>query len=159
SDWFLPRALEFVAQGVAPGGLETNRQFFAPRARGDGPTTAIESLLYDPQTSGGLLIAISPRKAGGLIGALKRRRVWHAEVGVAVARSDVAVELDTVEKWRATFLKCGNAWVLVDSGDFKSRGRAFRASEVGSIPTRSRQFFGLWRSRSGSSRSRLQPPR
>ena len=94
SDWFLPRALEFVAQGVAPGGLETNRQFFAPRARGDAPTAPMESLLYDPQTSGGLLIAISPRRTAGLISALKRRRVWHGEVGMVAARSDVAVELN-----------------------------------------------------------------
>ena len=96
SDWFLPRALEFVAQGVAPAGLANNREFFKSRVRGEAPTAPIESLLYDPQTSGGLLIAISPRKAAGLIGALTRRRVWHAEIGVAVARSDVAVELEAV---------------------------------------------------------------
>jgi len=56
---FLPGALEYARQGAVPGGLKNNRKFAAcavetlrelPRE--------VEDLLYDPQTSGGLLIAL-----------------------------------------------------------------------------------------------------
>jgi selenide, water dikinase len=57
---FLPGAVEYARQGAIPGGLKNNREF-ASCAVGVAPGVAvpreIEDLLYDPQTSGGLLIA------------------------------------------------------------------------------------------------------
>lgn len=60
----LPGALEYAEKGALPGGLKNNREF----ASGDvetspGLSSALEALLYDPQTSGGLLIALSEREA------------------------------------------------------------------------------------------------
>lgn len=55
---FLPGALEYVRQGAVPGGLNNNREFSSCAvevARELEPE--VETLLYDPQTSGGLLIA------------------------------------------------------------------------------------------------------
>lgn len=55
----LPGALEYAASGAIPGGLNNNREFIAPcvtAAREILPE--LEALLYDPQTSGGLLIAL-----------------------------------------------------------------------------------------------------
>ena len=49
--------------------------------------------LYDPQTSGGLLMAVPPRRAAALVAALKRRRVWVAELGEAIARGEKSIEL------------------------------------------------------------------
>jgi selenide,water dikinase len=94
-EWFMPRALDLAADGVLPGGVRRNRAYY-----GSGLDTSVlpepmAAALFDPQTSGGLLIAIPPRRADALRTALKRRRVWHVEVGVAVVRAGRAIEFES----------------------------------------------------------------
>ena len=91
--WFLPRTLELAAQGAVAGGLKRNREFYAPAVGGDVLAEPLALALHDPQTSGGLLIACAPRRASGLLVALRRRRVWAVEVGEAVRRGAHALEL------------------------------------------------------------------
>jgi selenide,water dikinase len=50
---YLPGAQEYAARGAIPGGLKNNREFAAPDVEGQAP-----DLLYDPQTSGGLLVSL-----------------------------------------------------------------------------------------------------
>ena len=57
---FLPGALDYARLGAIPGGLKNNREFAAPCLEGN---SEFEDLLYDPQTSGGLLIALPDRDA------------------------------------------------------------------------------------------------
>jgi selenide,water dikinase len=91
--WLLPRALECAREGLAPGGLAKNRAFYASKVD-PGPTeAALLDTLYDPQTSGGLLIAVPARRAAGLESALRRRRVWSVALGEVVARAAHAIEL------------------------------------------------------------------
>jgi selenide,water dikinase len=47
--------------------------------------------LYDPQTSGGLLVAVPRARASALVGALDKRGVTGAVVGEVVERSGVRV--------------------------------------------------------------------
>ena len=56
---FLPGAVEYARAGAVPGGLKNNREFAscAVETRRELPPE-IEDLLYDPQTSGGLLISM-----------------------------------------------------------------------------------------------------
>jgi selenide,water dikinase len=91
--WFLPRVLELAAAGVAPGGLGRNRAFYGARVVEGGLPEPMVNALYDPQTSGGLLIAIPARRAAALAKGLARRRVWVAEVGEVVGRGSASVEL------------------------------------------------------------------
>jgi selenide,water dikinase len=91
--WLLPRVLEFIAAGTAPGGLHRNRSFFSAKVAGRASSEPLELALYDPQTSGGLLIAVPARRAAGLIGALRRRKVWIAELGEVIPRGTTAIEL------------------------------------------------------------------
>ena len=49
--------------------------------------------IYDPQTSGGLLISVPARRASALVAALKRRRVWVVEIGDVTKRGRHAIEL------------------------------------------------------------------
>lgn len=91
--WFLPRVLELAAAGVVPGGLGRNREFYSARVLDAGLPEAMVNALYDPQTSGGLLIAVPARRAVALARGLARRRVWVAEAGEVVARGARAVEL------------------------------------------------------------------
>jgi selenide,water dikinase len=91
--WVLPRVLELAAAGVAPAGLHKNREFYRGQVGGRAPDEPLELALYDPQTSGGLLIAAPARKAAGLIGALRRGRTWVAELGEVTLRGPNAIEL------------------------------------------------------------------
>ena len=91
--WLLPRVLELAAAGAVPGGLHKNREFFRAKVGGRVATEALELALYDPQTSGGLLIAVPARKAVAMSGALRRRRVWVAELGEATTRGARSVEV------------------------------------------------------------------
>lgn len=64
---FLPGAVQHARQGALPGGLKNNREFAScdvEAAREIAPE--VENLLYDPQTSGGLLIALPERDAAVL---------------------------------------------------------------------------------------------
>jgi len=82
--WLLPQVLAFARQDVRPGGQERNRAFFAARVDAVGVEAPMMDALFDPQTSGGLLLAVPPKRAGALVAALRRRRSWVAEVGEAV---------------------------------------------------------------------------
>ena len=79
------------------GGLKRNAAYgdLAGRVRvRAGVAEQAHLLAADPQTSGGLLIAVAPDRLAALLAALARRGVTiRAVVGEVVARTDVAVEL------------------------------------------------------------------
>jgi selenide,water dikinase len=64
---FLPGALEYARQGAIPGGLKNTREFAscAVECERELPRE-VEDLLYDPQTSGGLLISMPERDAAAM---------------------------------------------------------------------------------------------
>ena len=70
-----------IGEGIAPGGTDQNRSYHeqcVEMARGAGE--GMLNLLYDPQTSGGLLLSVEAAKADALLDALHRRGVSHAAV-------------------------------------------------------------------------------
>jgi selenide,water dikinase len=73
---FLPGAVEYARAGAVPGGLKNNREFAscAVETQREFPRE-IEDLLYDPQTSGGLLISIPASDAAKFIGGYQIGRV------------------------------------------------------------------------------------
>ena len=77
----LPGVLELVGQGIIPGGVERNRESSAAAVTlGKGVGQVMLDVCMDPQTSGGLLIAVSQGKARGLLKALHARGVAEAAV-------------------------------------------------------------------------------
>lgn len=66
----IPEALEFARMGVLPAGMYRNRSF--AEAGVDVGTTelAVQDLLFDPQTSGGLLMAVDPADVDALLAEL-----------------------------------------------------------------------------------------
>ena len=69
----LPNAVELVARGAIPGGTKRNREALAPHVTFEpGVAEAMRVLLFDAQTSGGLLIAVDPDRANTLLTALQR---------------------------------------------------------------------------------------
>jgi selenide,water dikinase len=87
---FLPGALEYARQGAIPGGLKNNREFLscAVEIARDIPAD-IETVLYDPQTSGGLLISLPERDAMELERALPEAY----RIGSVLPKSDKPIRL------------------------------------------------------------------
>jgi len=86
----LPGALECVRAGAKPGGLANNREFVSGAVE---PASSIDpawlDLLYDPQTSGGLLIALPEADAD----ALEARLPGAVHVGRVLARDNKPIRL------------------------------------------------------------------
>lgn len=84
----LPGAIDAARQGMIPGGLKNNRDFigdcvsFAP-----GVPEENRALLFDPQTSGGLLIAIAPDMETLALESLGAHQVKAARVGRVVDKT------------------------------------------------------------------------
>jgi len=79
---YLPGALEAARQGHLPGGLQNNRDFVGDCVVfGAGVREEYRHLLFDPQTSGGLLVAIREEAADAAQRALDRHGVSSSRVG------------------------------------------------------------------------------
>jgi selenide,water dikinase len=78
----LDGALECVKRGYIPGGLKANREFAECAVEyADDVPEDLRTLLYDPQTAGGLLISVAEKDAQRLVGALKEAGVEAASMG------------------------------------------------------------------------------
>jgi selenide,water dikinase len=78
----LEGALECVRAGHIPGGLKANREF-AECVVGyeDGISEEVKTMLFDPQTAGGLLISVASEDATELLQALNAAGVPAVEIG------------------------------------------------------------------------------
>jgi selenide,water dikinase len=85
------RAAPLANAGVYPGGLKSNREYLENRVTTDGVDQDDLLPLYDPQTSGGLLVAVPRARASALVAALDKRGVTGAVVGEVVERSGIRV--------------------------------------------------------------------
>ncbi len=82
----LPRALEMAEMGLLPGGLHANREYLGERVEVSGKVPqALADVLFDPQTSGGLLVALDPGRGEEFIRGLQARGVDARRVGRVVA--------------------------------------------------------------------------
>ncbi len=78
----LPGAREYAEQGIEPGGSQRNRDGLAGRIEmGADIDTALERLLHDPQTSGGLLIALPQDAAEAMVARLRADGLPGAIIG------------------------------------------------------------------------------
>jgi selenide,water dikinase len=80
-------ALTFAAMGLIPAGAYKNREFRAGMIEvADGVARERQDMLFDPQTSGGLLICLPEAQAEDLVAALKDAGLGDAaKVGEIVA--------------------------------------------------------------------------
>ena len=77
----LPHARELAAMGLVPGGAYNNRHYVEDSVRIDaGVPEDLRDVLYDPQTSGGLLIAVGRDRVDDLMADLVARGVREAQV-------------------------------------------------------------------------------
>jgi selenide, water dikinase len=76
-----PYAIDYYNQGIAPGGIARNRDYRLPFVDfTPAVPTHLRDIFFDPQTSGGLLIAVPKAKASRLLTKLQSRGVSAATV-------------------------------------------------------------------------------
>lgn len=85
-------ARELASMGIVPAGAYRNMDYVAPHMRqSESAVQALVDLAADPQTSGGLLVALPADDAHKLLEALKPFAPWSAIVGRVVDRQDVSI--------------------------------------------------------------------
>jgi selenide,water dikinase len=85
------RAVPLAAKGCYPGGLSGNWEYLETSVSADGVGTEDLLPLFDPQTSGGLLISVPADLSGELVGTLERHETSGAIVGEVIAASGIRV--------------------------------------------------------------------
>jgi len=91
---YLPGAIEAARGGFLSGGLANNRQFLEGCAVSK-PSVAPEfqSLLFDPQTSGGLLAAVAPEFVDRAMASFDRHGIAARKIGEVVPKSSPLIEI------------------------------------------------------------------
>ncbi len=85
---YLPGAFEAAREGFLPGGLKNNRDFIGDCVGfAESVSQEHRDLLFDPQTSGGLLIAVSQESAGAAVSALESQRVNARRIGRVITKT------------------------------------------------------------------------
>ncbi len=80
----------FIEKELISGAVERNREYASQYVTKDkGVSDAWETVLYDPQTSGGLLMAVAKDKREDLLSLLKEKGLEHtAVIGKVIAESE-----------------------------------------------------------------------
>lgn len=91
---YLPGAIEAAREKSFSGGLGNNREFIGECAEfADGVAEEFRALLFDPQTSGGLLAAVAPDAAERALAALERREIPARIIGEVTARRSPLMQI------------------------------------------------------------------
>jgi len=87
----LPGALEVAERGERTGGDRRNREFAEPAVEAEGVPLPLQTLAYDPQTAGGLLVALPRERAATLEAEFDRRGLFVRRIGAVEAGSGIVL--------------------------------------------------------------------
>lgn len=85
----LPGAKQAWERGTRTGGSERNAAYLLPRVNWGGVSSMLRGMLMDPQTSGGLLVAVPPHRVADYLS----RVPYAVEIGVVEPRGDFGLVL------------------------------------------------------------------
>ena len=84
---------ELAADGMVPAGCYRNRDHYLPGVSGSTPDEDTLLPLFDPQTSGGLLIALTPEDADRFLELADRRGIFARRIGSVLPFSTYCLEV------------------------------------------------------------------
>ena len=85
------QALDYADEFLLTAAGQRNRNHVGDAVRFDGVSFAMEEVLFDPQTSGGLLIALPKKDASQLETALQNAGLSAAIVGEILEKTDTEI--------------------------------------------------------------------
>ncbi|MDD3339885.1 MAG: selenide, water dikinase SelD [Lachnospiraceae bacterium] len=88
---FISQARDYAEEFLLTAAAQRNRNFFGEDVDFQIHDFAMEEILFDPQTSGGLLIAVAPEDAKALAEELKNLPIKGAMVGEIVEKRDFKI--------------------------------------------------------------------
>jgi selenide, water dikinase len=90
----LPGAIECIQAGYIPGGLKANREFAECVVEyGPGIPESAKALLYDPQTAGGLLIALPAEDSAALLSEMKKSGIPAVQIGEVIPQTKPIIQV------------------------------------------------------------------
>lgn len=85
----LEGAISMANMGIIPAGMYKNKDYISKDVLVSDIDTAIEDILYDPQTSGGLLVSVSEENAEKLVSSMLKNGSLEAKIiGTVKEKSD-----------------------------------------------------------------------
>jgi selenide,water dikinase len=91
---FLPEAIKYARLGFLPGGLKRNAEFLTGCVEfANGVREEIRNLLFDPQTSGGLLLSLASKDAEPLLESLRANGVGGRQVGEVLEKTNPLIQV------------------------------------------------------------------
>lgn len=88
---YIEKAKEFAEMGLVPAGTYSNRSYLDGKYRLNNIPEWFEDILFDPQTSGGLLISCSKEVAKDMMEELSKLDLPSSVIGEAIELSDVYI--------------------------------------------------------------------
>lgn len=88
---YIEEAWRLAEEFLITGGGTKNRRFLQNKVRLQGLAMPMEEILFDPQTSGGLLLSVHPDDADALLDALGALETTPCMVGEVIPRADCNV--------------------------------------------------------------------
>ncbi len=89
----MPGVADLISDGMVPAGCYRNRDHYGAQVKFPGQQHDRLLPLFDPQTSGGLLIALAPDQAERFMAQAAKQGIFCTPIGAVVAPSDHAVEI------------------------------------------------------------------
>lgn len=84
---------EYAQMGLIPAGAYRNREYAGERVKSEIGGSWLEDVVYDPQTSGGLLLAARPKDAEILLARLSALNLPSSPIGTVTEKQESAVWL------------------------------------------------------------------
>ena len=92
---YMADAIEYAQMGLVPAGTYKNKGYSMDRVEADGIPPVYLDILYDPQTSGGLLLSVAPEDLKGLLWEFQKTGMETkvSVIGTVTEKSDKLIRL------------------------------------------------------------------
>lgn len=92
---YMADAIEYAQMGLVPAGTYKNRGYSVDKIEADGISPVYLDVLYDPQTSGGLLLSVAPEDLNGMLQEFQKigMDTKVSVIGTATEKSDKLIRL------------------------------------------------------------------
>lgn len=92
---YMADAMEYAKMGLVPAGTYKNRGYSIDKVEAEGISDVYLDLLYDPQTSGGLLLSVAPEDLNEMLQEFQKigMETKISVIGTVAAKSDKLIRL------------------------------------------------------------------